>query len=231
MILDVQYDLMNNFSSQSRLPSMFNLPEGAQLQSIMWDNSRVIMNNGASELAVTSSAAISPITSMNSDLLSGINPGESADGGKMTSLINNTPRNGFIISLGEQYKYSSIWSILQLEESIMQRNVIDNPTLVTQNNITAKIQNVSVKRGAGELSPNNTQYGGATVVSIQSYTASLGVNITPRISFGSCQVGKPIRLNLEISMAIEDFKTVLKMILQNIIVHLKQMQMLIQATY
>jgi general secretion pathway protein D len=207
VILDVQYDEMRNISSDTRIPSIINLPDGAQMQSIMWDNSRVMLNNPGSPLAVTSGAGITPLTTMDSDILSGFsaNGGAGADG-NITSLVNNSSRNGLIISLGEKYKDSSIWSILQLEESVAKRNVIENPTIVIQNNTPAKIQNVVVKRGAGELSPNNTQYGGATVVNIQSYTASLGIQITPRISFGSCTPNNVPRLNLEINMAIEDFK-------------------------
>ena len=205
VILDVQYDEMKNIASDTRLPSIISLPEGAEMQSLMWDNSSVILNNPGSGAAITSPANITPLTSMNSDLLSTISSGDGGNS-KITSLINNTARNGLIISLSEKYKDLSIWSILQLEESLMKRNVIENPTIVTQNNTTAKIQNVVVKRGAGELSPNNTQYGGATVVNIQSYTASLGIHITPRISFGSCNNITGTRLNLEINMAIEDFK-------------------------
>lgn len=213
MILDLQYDLINNFSSQSRLPSMFNLPYGAGIQSVMLDNSRVILNNGIADVAVTSSNGITPATSLNSDLFSSIGNGDVSDGTKLTSLANNSPRNGLIISVGEQYKYSSIWSILQMQETVNERNVIQNPVLVTQNNVPAKIQNVAIRRGAGELSPNNTQYGGATVLNIQSYTASLAVQITPRISPGRELKGnvdnkkQPVRLNLEINMAVEDWRS------------------------
>jgi general secretion pathway protein D len=205
VILDVQHDEMKNIASDTRLPSIIHLPEGAQMQSLMWDNSKVILNNPGSGAAVTSPANITPLTTMNSDLLSSISAGDGGNS-KVSSLINNSARNGLIVSLSEQYKNLSIWSILQLEETAMKRNVIENPTIITQNNTTAKIQNVVVKRGAGELSPNNTQYGGATVVNIQSYTASLGIHITPRISLGSCNNITGPRLNLEINMAIEDFK-------------------------
>jgi general secretion pathway protein D len=205
VILDVQSDEMKNISSDTRLPSIITLPEGAQMQSIMLDNSKVILNNPGSGQAISSIKDINPLTSMDSDLLSTINSGDGGNS-KVTSLINNSARNGLIISLSENYKNLSIWSILQLEETAMKRNVIENPTIITQNNSTAKIQNVVVKRGAGELSPNNTQYGGATVVNIQNYTASLGIHITPRISFGSCNDINGTRLNLEINMAIEDFK-------------------------
>lgn len=205
MILDLQYDLLNNFSSQTRLPSIFNLPPGAQMQSVMWDNSQVMMNNDLVDIAVTPST-ITPKTTIQADLLSAIVGGEGGDG-KMSSLINNSPREGLIISLGEQYKHASIWSLLQMKETLSQRNVIDNPTVVTQNNVPAKIQNVTIRRGAGELSPNNTQYGGATVVNIQSYTASLGIYITPRISYGPLTEDRPIRVNLEINLGIEDWKS------------------------
>lgn len=205
MILDLQYDLVNNFSSQTRLPSIFNLPEGTQLQSIMWDNSQVIMNNNFTDVAANATT-ITPQTSIQGDLLSTITGGDGVDS-KMGSLINNSARNGLIISLGEQYKHASIWSLLQMRETVGQRSVIDNPTVVTQNNVPAKVQNVTVRRGAGELSPNNTQYGGATVVNIQSYTASLGINITPRISYGPIKEGKNARLNLEINLGIEDWKS------------------------
>jgi general secretion pathway protein D len=205
VILDVQYDEMKNISSDTRLPSIINLPEGAQMQSLMWDNSRVMLNNPGSGIAISNPAGINSLTTMDADLLSGISSGDGANS-KLSSLINNSARNGLIISLSEKYKNLSIWSILQLEETAMKRNVIENPTIITQNNTTAKIQNVVVKRGAGELSPNNTQYGGATVVNIQSYTASLGIHITPRINFGSCNNITGTRLNLEINMAIEDFK-------------------------
>jgi general secretion pathway protein D len=205
MVLDLQYDLINNFSSQTRLPSIFNLPEGTQLQSIMWDNSQVMMNNSFTDIAANAST-ITPQTSIQADLLSTISGSDGGDG-KIGSLINNSARNGLIISLGEQYKHSSIWSLLQIRETVGQRSVIDNPTVVTQNNVPAKVQNVTVRRGAGELSPNNTQYGGATVVNIQSYTASLGINITPRISYGPVKEGKNARLNLEINLGIEDWKS------------------------
>lgn len=205
VILDLQYQEMKNFSSDTKLPSIFNLPIGAQVQSLMWDNSRVMMSNPDSPLAVTNVGGITPLTTMNTNLLTEIGAGVEGDG-KITSLINNSARNGLIISLGEEYKNSNIWSILQLEESISRRNLIENPTVITQNNTPAKISNIVVKRGAGALSPNNTQYGGATVVNIDSYTASLGVTITPHISFGSCQKNGPVRLSLEISMAMEDFK-------------------------
>lgn len=208
VVLDLQYQELRNFGSDTRLPAIFNLPVGAQLQSLMLDNSRVILTNPGDPLAITNPANITSSTTMNSDLLSGIPSGEGGvDRGQLTSLINNSTRNGLIISLGEKYKYDSIWSILQLEENISRRNLIENPTVITQNNIPAKIQNIVVKRGAGELSSNNTQYGGATVVNINSYTASLLVNVTPRISFGSCHKDGPIRLNLEINMAMEDFKS------------------------
>ncbi len=205
MVLDLQYDLISNFSSQTRLPSIFNLPKGAELQSIMWDNSQVMMNNSFTDVAANAST-ITPQTSIQGDLLSTIVGGDTGDG-KIGSLINNSARNGLIISLGEQYKHASIWSLLQLSETVGQRSVVDNPTVVTQNNIPAKIQNVTVRRGAGELSPNNTQYGGATVVNIQSYTASLSINITPRISYGPIKEGKNARLNLEINLGIEDWKS------------------------
>jgi general secretion pathway protein D len=206
VILDVQYNEMKNISSDTRLPSIINLPEGAQMQSLMFDNSKVILNNPGSGIAVTSPNGINPLTTMNSDLMSAFSSTGDGANNKLTSLVNNSARNGLIISLSEKYKNLSIWSILQLEENVIKRNVIENPTIITQNNTTAKIQNVVVKRGAGELSPNNTQYGGATVVNIQSYTASLGIQITPRISFGSCNNPTGTRLNLEINMAIEDFK-------------------------
>jgi general secretion pathway protein D len=204
IIFDLHLSDIKNFSSNAKNPSFFNLPFASSMQSIMMDSSRVILQNQAGGAAVTSLSEINPLTSMNSNLLANI---QSGDGGNAaTSLVNTTPRNGLVISLGEGDPNKSIWSLLQLEQFITKRNVIENPTVITQNNTPAKILNVVVKRGAGELSPNNTQYGGATVVNIQSYTAALGVSVTPRISFGGFNSDDLVRLNLQININIEDFK-------------------------
>jgi type II secretory pathway component GspD/PulD (secretin) len=127
--------------------------------------------------------------------------------GTVGSLIDSSQRNGIIISLGEQFKNASISAILNLEQSVAKRNVLANPYTVTQNNVRTEIKNVQIRRGQGELSPNNTQYGGATVVKIEPYEAALGIAITPRISLGSREQGSAMRLNLEIDLSIEDFKS------------------------
>jgi general secretion pathway protein D len=197
LILDLNTSDIKNFASNSGIPSFFNLPPGVNMQSIMMDSSRLIMTNLGSQTAITNVADLTAQTAITSNMLATI-PSESG----VTSLANTAARNGLILSLGEQYKHLNIWSLLQLEENISKRNVIENPSIITLNRVPAKIENVVVKRGSGELSPNNTQYGGATVVNIQSYTASLGIMVTPRISFKS----ESKRINLEINMAIEDFK-------------------------
>jgi general secretion pathway protein D len=211
MMLDVSIDESNNFSSQFRLPSIFNLPKGAELQSVMLDGSQVIINNPGQPNAVANPNGVTPLSGIDSDLLASIEKGggqSSGEGGDITSLANTVPRTGIVISLGEQFKNASISSILQLEKATSERYIIDNPCMVTQNNVPAKIQNVQIRRGAADLSPNNTQYGGATVVNIAGFTASIGVKITPRISYGKLDEKGKIRLNLEIDIATENFKKI-----------------------
>jgi general secretion pathway protein D len=211
MMLDINIDESNNFSSQFRLPSIFNLPKGAELQSVMLDGSQFMVNNPGQPNAVTNPNGVTPLSGLDSDLLASIEKGggqSSGEGGEVTSLANTAPRTGIVISLGEQFKNASISSILQLERATAERYVIDNPCMVTQNNIPAKIQNVQIRRGAADLSPNNTQYGGATVVNIAGFTASIGVKITPRISYGKFDEKGKIRLNLEIDIATENFKKI-----------------------
>jgi type II secretory pathway component GspD/PulD (secretin) len=205
IIFDFEENILRNFSSDTRLPKYFNLPMGAQIQSLMMDNSMVVLQNPGIPQAITSSAGITPVTSMSANLLAEYSQG--GDGGQVSSLANNTARNGLIISLGENDPNTSIWSILQLQEDIVRRSLIEHPTIVTQNNVPIKIQNIVVKRGAGELSPNNTQYGGATVVNINSYTAALAIELVPHISFGSCLNNNKVKIQLEINVSMEDFKT------------------------
>lgn len=206
IILDFEENIFRNYGSNTRLPRYFNLPMGAQIQSLMMDNSMLIMQNPGIASATISNTDIIPATTIGANLLGEYSPsGDSA--GQMTSLANNVPRNGLIISLGESAPYASIWSVLQLQEDIARRSLVEHPTIVAQNNIPVKIQNIVVKRGAGELSPNNTQYGGATVVNINSYNASLAIELVPHLSFGSCLGDSHLKVNLEINIAMEDFKT------------------------
>lgn len=212
MILDLEVDKQGQFSSQTRIPALFNLPQGSQMQSVMMDNSSLILTDpNAGNVAISNPSNLTPLSTMGSDLLTpnntlnGQNQTSPLDqtqqaGGTVGSIVDNTSRNGIIISLGEEFKGKSIAAILNLEQNIAKRNVLANPYTVTQNNVRTEINNTQIRRGQGELSPNNTQYGGATVVKIESYAAKLGIAITPRISYGS-------RLNLEIDLSIEDFKS------------------------
>jgi general secretion pathway protein D len=214
MILDLEISEDNNFSSQLRIPQIFNLPNGVQFQSVMMDNSLFVLNDPSNpSVAITDPNNIKPTSTANSDLLSkigGSNSGEGdVGGGSISSIADSAPRRGMLISLGERFKNASISAILQLDQSILKRNVIASPYAVTQNNMKAEFKAVQIRRGEGSIDPANTQYGGATVVKIQPYDAALGVRVTPRVSRGRGDLsGDEIkRLNLEIEVDIEDFKS------------------------
>ncbi len=217
LILDLTIDENNNFSSQFRIPSIFNLPGNVGFQSVMMDGSPVIINNGIGGSAITNSDSINPNATLKSDLLSSFSSGQSSAGStagstqdassSSSSIVDNTARRGILISLGEQFKNMSIAAILQLDQSMSTRNIIANPYSVTLNNVKTEIKNVQIKRGLGNIDPNNSQYGSGTVVKYEDYAATLGLAITPRISFGNDNENNDnLRLNLEIEISIEDFK-------------------------
>lgn len=207
MILDLEVNETNSFSSQFRIPSIFNLPEGASMQSVMLDNSSLIINTPGKPGAVTNGADITANSTLKSNLVESFTKGDS--GGKsdnMVSLANNVPRTGMLISLGEHFRNQSIATILNLSQTISKKNIIESPCVITQNNTTAVIKSVNIRRSTAEISDSNTQYT-ATVINIKGYPAELGVNITPRITYGNLDNNSPIQLNLEIQMSIEDFKS------------------------
>jgi general secretion pathway protein D len=217
LILDLTIDENNNFSSQFRIPSIFNFPGNVGFQSVMMDGSPVIINNGSSGPAISSSDSINTNATLKSDLLSTFSTAQSSSSSTSgspstvaataSSIADNTARTGILISLGEQFKNMSIAAILQLDQSMSTRNVIANPYSVTLNNVKTEIKNVQIKRGLGNIDPNNSQYGGGTVVKYEDYAATLGLAITPRISFGNdSESNDNLRLNLEIEISIEDFK-------------------------
>ena len=213
MILDLELDKQNSLGSQSRIPNIFNLPKGIEFQSVMLDNSQVIINDPLYPgTALNDPKTLTPNSTMKSDLLSpiGINSTDSSGdsgGNILSSLADKAGRPGILISLGEQFKNASIASILNLSESIVKRNVIANPYSVTKNNVKTEIKNLSIKRGEGSISNNSSQYGGATVVNIEPYHAELGISITPRVSFNKDDENSSNnRLNLEIEVNVEDFK-------------------------
>jgi general secretion pathway protein D len=207
MVLDLSVSESNNFSSQFRLPNMMVGDQSIGAQSIMMDTSQFIINDPALPgTALTDASNLTNQSTINSDLLSPLvtGTGNSTD---ISSLADNVPRNGMIISIGERFKNMGIASILQLEQGFSVRDVVANPHVITQNNTKAEIKNVQIRRGDGNLSSNSSQYGGATVVDIQPYAAALNIGITPRISkHANLDEGTNSIVNLEISIDIEDFK-------------------------
>ncbi len=221
LILDLGIDKTGNYSSQFRLPALINSLTNIGMQTVMQDNSQIIINDPTSgNTAVTTPAGLTPQSTITSDLLSTITSGASAGGAgggsdqsgssSTQSLVDNVPRTGMIISLGEQFKNIGIAALLNFADNIYSRNIVVNQSVVTQNNIKTEIKSVQVRRGEGQISSDSSKYGGATVVNIESYAAALGINLTPRISRISYSSDdneeKTQKLNLEIDINIEEFK-------------------------
>ena len=212
MILDLELDEKGLIASQFSIPP-FAKVSSLGFQSVMMDSSRMMID-GMNGAGISSPTNLTTQSSLNSNLMApfetdnGDNPITSESGGNISSLADNIRRGGLLISLGGQFPNANISSILNIDRKINKKNIIENPYLLTQNNITASIKSEVLKRGEGDISSSNTQYGGATVINVKDFKAELKINITPRINFGSLEVNPDgeIKINLEISVNIEDFK-------------------------
>ena len=218
MILDLDVEKSGSQTSQTRLPDLLAGLSNLGAQSIMESSSQCIINDPLSPgVAITNITGDTPNSTISGDLLSALSSGNQSSGTQSTnsqsstvatSLVDIVPRNGIIISLGEQFNNMGIASILRFVESISARHIIDNPSIVAQNNTQTKIEDIKIRRGKGDLNPNSSQYGGATVINIDSYPATLGIGITPRVS--TLNIGDENtaqRINLEIDVSIEEFTT------------------------
>jgi len=202
MILDIEVDDNGSFASQVRFPGLFGIP-GVNMQSLMMDGSQVVISDpGLGNDAVSSPDGLSSNSNIAGDLLSVLKGG--GDSNAARTILDNSSRSGLVIALKDPLKTKSIAGILQLEQAFSQRSVVANPYAIVQNNNKVTIKHVQVRKGQGNLSPNNTMYGGATVVEISSYSAALGIEITPCVMYRRDSVVP--RVSLQIDMSIEDFK-------------------------
>jgi type II secretory pathway component GspD/PulD (secretin) len=196
---------MNMLGTQLRLPGFVSAPAGVGLQNIMLEGTDAIFNdpsNPSVAVGTGSGPQFSSQTTINSDLLSSIT---NKDSNIASTIADN--RKGLIISLGEQYKNQGIAAILQIQNILNIRNVVQQPYIVTQNNRKTEIKDVNVRRAEGGLSANSSQYGGATIVNIEPYPTQLSISITPRINnIQEYANQEQPQLSLEMELSIDAWK-------------------------
>lgn len=176
MIVDLTVDSNKALKSQTRNPSFLDLPAGFQFQSAQM-TTQILDTNTA------------PATTLASDLLRLIG----------TKSIAQTQTSGddigsMIISLRDP-NTDGIWSVLEILDKWVERKVLSHPFFITKNNYAAHETNTDFRRNLGSIVDNNSS---VTSIKYKDYTASLSVDITPRISSLD-------RLNMQIKVKVENF--------------------------
>ena len=89
---------------------------------------------------------------------------------------------------------NAIAALLAILDRWVEKKVISHPFLVTKNNVKARQFLKTIRQGAGR----DVSSGGTTTVKIEDFTATIAIEVTPRISSLD-------RLALQIRVDIEDF--------------------------
>lgn len=182
MILDVTLQGDKSIASQTRNPLTVDIhnDEKVQFQSAQITTPILDPDN------------TNP-TTLAADLLRllGVNPNTS-----IAVPETSGPNSGTTIVSFKDPCTNGIWSILAILDKWITTNIISHPFLVTKNNVKAKERLATIRQALGR----EVASGGVATVKIEDFTATISVEVTPRISSLD-------RLNLQIRVDIDNFLT------------------------
>lgn len=185
MIIDFTVNENKIFGTQTRNPDFFQLPKGVNFQTTHLVAPPIPFQNTPKP----NTLATDLLT-----LISGITPPASEAAILSNSNTTTGDSGSLILSLNDP-SGTGIWTFLQWLNSFGEARVLSHPYLVTRNNTKAEETISTIKRIAGDAS---TGEGGLLASKQQEIEAALKVSIVPRVS-------SPDRVNLQISLAINEF--------------------------
>lgn len=181
MILDITLEGQKELEMQTRDPLSidFHSQAGSQFQSAQVVPPILDPNN------------TNP-TTLAGDLLRLLVPGGNS---VATSLSSDRDAGSTIISFKDPCD-DKIWGLLRILDKWITTKIISHPFLVTKNNVKAKERLSTIRQGSGR----EVSSGGNATIKIEDFTATVAVEVTPRISSLD-------RLNLQIRVDINNFVT------------------------
>jgi general secretion pathway protein D len=191
MIVDFTVNENKLFGTQTRNPSLLNLPPGVNFQTSFLAPAALPTGSTTGRPLVLNT----PPTTLATDLLMLLG-GSGVNSVSMATAITSQPAgvNSLILSLNDP-NGSGIWSFLQWLNTFGETNILSNPYIVTLNNRKGEEVVSTIKRALG---PANTGEGGVLAAKFMDVEAALRIAVVPRASSTE-------RVNLQISVAINNF--------------------------
>lgn len=191
LIVDLTFQDQKTIAAQTRNPSALHLPKGVQFQAahITAPITNATINTSGSGPTNNNDA-----TNIAGDLLRLF--GSQSVAATQTAI--GAPNSGaLIVSFNDFCGQSGIWGLLEILQAYSETRVLSHPYLITLNNFQAQESLSTIRRLRGEQSVGE---GAVSSLRQTDVPATLNISVVPRVASND-------RLNLQISIAIDQFQT------------------------